>query len=134
MSERLPKPSPESLEGYQLGDTSLREWHTRLTTDAATGERNGYLATPGSRYGSTSDDCAYWALANGVACCHANGVEEDLPSSLQDSLDYLMGLAVNDHPYIAEIALEYWEFLPAGLREQLGTKREVKRILEGGDR
>lgn len=130
MLERLPKPSPESLEEYHLGDASLRDWHTRLTTDTETGERNGHLATPGSRYGSTSDDCAYWALASEVAYAHANGIDDDLV----ESLDSLMGLAVNDHPDIAQIALDYWEFLPAGLREQLGSKRDIKRMIEGGDR
>lgn len=130
MSEQIPQPSPESLEEYHLGDTSLRDWHTRLTTDTETGESNGHLATPCSRYGSTSDDCAYWALASEVAYTHANGIDDDLV----ESLDSFMGLAVNDHPDIAGIALCYWEFLPAGLRKQLGTKKDVKRLIEGGDK
>lgn len=130
MSERLSQPSPQSFEGFYLGDVSLRDWHTRLTTDAESGERTGHTDTPGSRYGTTSETCAYWALATGMAYIQETGDDLELLSLF----DSFMGLTVNDNPDIAVIVLNCWERLPVGLRRQLGTKRDVKRMIEGEGR
>ena len=60
MSERLPEQT--SLDDYRLHGRSLQQWHQWLTTDPETGEDQRHLRTFSS-YGSTSDDCAYWAIA-----------------------------------------------------------------------
>jgi hypothetical protein len=39
-----------------------------------------------------------------------------------------MGLAVNDHTDIAGLVVEYWEALPAVLREQLGDVDDVRAL------
>lgn len=128
MSEQLPH-SPESLGAFQLGDRSLADWHRWLTTDAETGEDMGHLATPGSRYGRTSDRVAYWALAGGVVLEHANGEADET----YEALEHFMGLAVNDDPSVAEVALDYWDILPLRLTNELGRRAEVKELIEGGE-
>lgn len=128
MSEHLPH-SPDSLEAFQLGDRSLADWHRWLTTDAKTGEDTGHLATPGSRYGRTSDRVAYWALAGGVVLEHANGEADETSAALE----HFMGLAVNDDPSVAEVVWDFWDILPLGLTSELGRRSEVKKLIEGGE-
>lgn len=118
MSEQTPE-QPETIHTYMLGDRSLADWHAWLTTDATTGEDTGHLQAPGSRYGRTSRDCAYWAVAAETVYAHANGVEDDL----EGSFEFCMGLVVNDNVEIADMIREYLWVLPDDLKEQLDWGR-----------
>jgi hypothetical protein len=115
MSEQTP-PAP-TMETYTLGDRTLAEWHKWLTTDPRAGEDTGGLAAPGSRYGRTSRECGYFAIAAQVVYAHANGIESQ--EDLEASLDWLMGLAINSHEDIGILVREWDWVLPEDLREQL---------------
>jgi hypothetical protein len=115
MSEQLP--SPETMDTYRLGERSLREWHKWLTTDPS-GRDTGHLDTPGSRYGRTSTDCAWWAVAAQVVYSHASGTDE--MDELEVSVDWLQGLAVNDHEDIGTLVREWAWVLPSDLKDELG--------------
>jgi hypothetical protein len=64
---------------------------------------DGDLRVPCSRYGTHSSDCADVAWQAAIAHDVANGDE----SFSEDSLDYLMGLVVNDHDDIAYLIGAY---------------------------
>lgn len=62
----------------------------------------GWLRTPGSRYGSTSAECAT------VAYQLAEKISEETGETISyDSLDHAMSLVVNDHDDVAEL-LQRW--------------------------
>ena len=54
-----------------------------------------------------------------VAYVNANGIKDDLDISL----DWLMGLAVNDSDDIGVIVADYWDQLPAELQDLLGGEQ-----------
>jgi hypothetical protein len=64
-------------------------------------------ATPGSRYGRDATDCAPWAVACHLIYVDANGEEGEV----SDSLDYYMGLAVNDSDGVEELVREHYHVL-----------------------
>lgn len=111
MNERTPQ--PETMDTYRLGDRTLAEWHQLLTTDR--GQDIGHLQVPASRYGRTTSQAAYWALAGEVAYLYANGEANDLAASL----DFMMGLAVNDHADLGELVRDHLWTLPQDLADQL---------------
>jgi hypothetical protein len=124
------QPRPSQLEVLSFHGRSLSAWHRWLTTDQDTGEHNGYLRVPCSRYGSNGDDCAWWAIAAEVVFIEANG-EDDEP---EDALDFLMCLAVNDHASVARNVRDYWQLIPEDLRAQLGVDyNEVKEMAYDAD-
>ncbi len=45
------------------------------------------------------------------------------------TLDWLMGLAVNDHGDIANLVAEFWHTLPPSLREMLGDESDVRSLV-----
>lgn len=120
MSEHPPHLDPNAepvseLDTYLLGPRSLRSWHEWLCTDQRTGEPSGHLAAPGSRYGTDANDCAWHAIA--VACVYqeANG-----PSDAPDeSMDWAMGLAVNDSDYVETIVYDNRHAVPHAVKEQV---------------
>lgn len=57
-------------------------------------KRDGDLACPCSRYGRRTSDCAPWAVAMMLIYIDANGSHGMAPFT--DSLEYNMGLVVND--------------------------------------
>lgn len=63
--------------------------------------RDGNFRVPCSRYGTDSHECA--AVAYAAAMEYATATGE--PVSL-DSLDYIMGLVVNDHDDVAHLLSE----------------------------
>jgi hypothetical protein len=112
MGEQLPQ--PETLDTIQLDGRSLSQWHAYLTTDE-TGADAGHLTVPCSRYGRTSDECAYWAIALEIIYVEANGEDHHTTAAL----DYLMELVVNDHDDPAELVRDYGYCLPGALVEVL---------------
>ena len=64
-----------------------------LTTDPDTGEDTGHLSVPCSRWGRNGADCAPVAWDLHLIYCEANGAPDDD----RESLDFYMGLVVNDH-------------------------------------
>ena len=107
MSESLPNPEVEQATLY--GKTN-EQWHDELTGDD--------LDTPGSRYGRTASDCAWWTVASMHGFIQAGGYVEDDP---QLHAEFLMGLAVNDADDIAELVMDHWHELPEEVRAQLVT-------------
>jgi hypothetical protein len=79
-----------------------REGIAYLTTDPDTGEDTGGLYVPCSRYGRNSADCApvAWRVAHLVA-------RETGEEITTESLDYAMGLVVNDHDDVAYLIRNY---------------------------
>lgn len=75
-----------------------------LTHDAETGEETGHLYVPCSRYGRNGADCA--PVAYQVATILARETGEELTT---ETLDYVMGLVVNDHDDVAYMLSEYGE-------------------------
>lgn len=75
-------------------------------------ERDGkYLKVPCSRYGRDTEDCAPVAYAAAVILAGETGEEVT-----EDSLDYVMGLVVNDHDDIEYLIRTYgieYGFSPA---------------------
>lgn len=73
-----------------------------LTHDSETGEYTGGLYVPCSRYGRNGADCApvAWRLAYLLA-------RENGEKVTTDSLDYAMGLVVNDHDDVAYVVRQY---------------------------
>src|SRR5437667_8320411 len=102
----------DRLEAVEVHGQSLVQWHKWLTTDEETGKPTGHLACPASRYGRIAADCAWWAIAGEIIYVEANGEEGDPHTSL----DYLMGLAVNDHDDIGTLVCDYWYVLPLPLK------------------
>lgn len=82
--------------------TRRRDGIAWLTTDAETGEDTGWLRVPCSRYGSTGEECApvAWRLAYLVA-------RETGEEITADTLDWAMGLVVNDHDDVAYMINQY---------------------------
>lgn len=119
----------DPLDTVLLHNRSLRDWHRHLTTNAD-GEPTGHLLCPTSRYGRTADDNAWWAIAAEAVYESALG-DEGEPT---ESLEYLMGLAVNDSVDIATLVADYWFVIPAVLHAQLGSYEDVKQLIEGGER
>ncbi len=118
MGELTP-PQRETIHTYMLGERSLHDWHAYLTTDRQTGTSTSSFRTMGNRYGYTAGEVAWWAVAAEAVYVHANGLNEEI----QDSIDYCMGLVVNDNVEIADIVREYKWALPDDLVEQLDWRR-----------
>jgi hypothetical protein len=93
---------------------SLNEWHSWLTTYPGTGDPIHYGRTPGSRYGRDSNSAAWWAIAGHTAYSYATGQGWDEPQT-EDSMKYMMGLAVNDDPSVVELVREFKDTLPTEL-------------------
>ena len=76
-----------------------------LTTDAITGEDNGHLRVPCSRYGRTSRECAptAWRVAYLVARDTGEAIT-------RDKLDHAMGLVVNDHDDVSYMIRTYGRY------------------------
>jgi len=104
------------MSDFTLNDRTLDEWHHWLTHDAETGEDLGNLRAPCSRYGRNGAECAHVAIALEWITVHANGPSDDPEASL----DYLMGLVVNDSDDPAELIASYGYALPEPLRWLLG--------------
>jgi hypothetical protein len=119
MSERPPQ---SVLETYVVDGRSLADWHTYLTTDRETGEPNGYLQTPGSKYGSTADECAWWAVAAHSTYAYLQGaVGEEYDA--EQSMEIFMELAVNDDWTLVHLVREMHGVLPSELVDMLDWER-----------
>ena len=110
---------------YVLGTRTIPEWHHHLTT-SPDGIPEGHLACPGSRYGSTSDEAAWFAIGLAAVYANANGVDEEF----EGTVDRCMSLCVNDSPEPAELILDHWFAMPRELKEQIGRKKDVRRLLK----
>ena len=102
----------QPLDTELLHGRSLADWHRWLTTDQETGEPNGHLAAPCSRYGQTADECAWYASACEAIYLHVNG-EDD---AVEMTLEFFMGLAVNNHDGVEETLRSYWYAVPEVLK------------------
>lgn len=108
----------------QLGPRTIPEWHQHLTT-SPDGTPEGHLACPGSRYGRTSDEAAWFAIGLAAVYANANGVDEEF----EGTVDHCMDLAVNDHADVATLIVDNWYALPRVIKEQIGRKKEVRRLI-----
>jgi hypothetical protein len=72
-----------------------------LTTDQD-GESTGHHATPGSRYGWNSAQCAPVAVVLAHIVAATQGEE-----TTEDDLDFAMGLVVNDHADVEYMIRNY---------------------------
>ena len=124
MSEWLPR-SESVLETYIVDGRSLGDWHRYLTTNKETGEPNGYLRTPGSKYGSTADECAWWAVAAHSTYTYLQGaVGEEYDA--EESMELFMELAVNNHWGLVHLVREMKGVLPSELVDMLDWDRAVE--------
>jgi nucleotide-binding universal stress UspA family protein len=85
-----------------------------LTHDQETGEDTGHLLVPCSRWGRNGAECAAVAWDLHLIYCEANGAPDDE----RESLDFYMGLVVNDHDDVASLIREH------GTAEQLERYHE----------
>jgi hypothetical protein len=120
MSERPPQPSV--LETYIVDRRSLQGWHDWLLTDGKTGEYIGWDETPGSRYGSTRDECAWWAVAAHSTYTYLqSAVGEHYEAA--ESVEIFMELAVNNDWKLVHLVREMQGVLPRELVDLLDWDR-----------
>jgi hypothetical protein len=112
--------APE-LDTYILGSRSLTNWHDFLTTDHYTGQPNGHLPVPCSRYGRDGSESAWWAIAAQAAYSYATGQDEDL----EQGMDHFMSLAVNDDPSLMSLVSEFRCVVPTELDEKLDWDQAI---------
>ena len=98
----------------ELAGQPAAYWHAWLTTDQTTGEDTGRLGCPGSRYGYTAREVAYWAIAAAVVAEADNG-----PGDTEEALDAWMGYAVNDDGRVADRVWPGRAMLGADVADQL---------------
>jgi hypothetical protein len=112
MNSEKPPTGVESseLDTYRICGRSLNEWHTWLTTYPGT----GWQRTPGSRCGRDTNSAAWWAIAAHTAYAYATGQGWG-PAETEDSMKYMMGLAVNDDASVVELVREMKHILPTEL-------------------
>jgi len=118
------EPAQPTLETYELYGRSLQAWQHWLCTDQATGKPTGNDHVSASRYGSTSADCACWALAAEIVFVEASGADDP-----EVSLDHMMRLAVNNHDDIGLLVYDNWYAVPECLKEMIGTRDELRELL-----
>jgi hypothetical protein len=123
-----PELEPRPSEAHLLHGHPIEYWYTWLTTNTATGESHAHLATPVSRYGKTTGDVAWWAVAAEYAYTTVCGDESDGEAGLH----YMMSLSVNDSHEIADLIHDTWRDLPKTLRDRFGTLDDVKELRNGG--
>lgn len=103
-----------------------------MITTAAEVERLTKLASadrgdaPGSRYGRWHTSYVPFAVAGQLVMADSNGVEDD--ESERESLDYIIGLVVNDSASVADIIANGWHVIPRALRQELGGLRHVRAL------
>lgn len=115
MPETEPQAEQSALDTYTIGDRSLRDWHRFLTTDKDGTYFGDQYSVPASRYGRTAADCAWYALAIECVYVDANGEPDDLEASL----DYSMGLCVNDNDSVMQLLREHTHAIPIEVLEHL---------------
>jgi hypothetical protein len=110
MSEVLSSADQSELDNYLIGGYGLNTWHHRLTADPETGLPIGHERT----HGRDANSAAWWAIAAHTAYNYATGQAwSDIET--QESLDYFMGLAVNDHESMYELVRDFKQILPEEL-------------------
>jgi hypothetical protein len=112
------QPERSELESYRLGDLSLASWHARLITDQQTGASIRHLIVPDSRYGSTCEQAAWWAVAAQAAYSHVADA-----TNTPESFEYFMALAVNDDASIYALVYDFRSVLPKDLDDLLDWER-----------
>jgi hypothetical protein len=121
-------PEPESLDNYLLAGKSLHQWRGWLTVNHTTGANESHKRTPGSRYGRTSDECAWYVLAATVAYTESADYPNSF-SAVEITMDTCQSLAVNDSPEVAEMIVDSWHVIPECLRAMIGDEEDVKGLL-----
>lgn len=121
MEEKERLSIPAELDHYILGGRSLQDWHDFLTTDHYNGQPAGHLETPGSRYGSTANQAAWWAIAGYAAYSYATGDDHEAAQNM----DHFMGMAVNDVPLLAELVKDFRWVVPTELDGMLDWERAL---------
>jgi hypothetical protein len=118
----VPELQQSPLYEYRLAGKSLAEWHTYLTTDPATGQPVGHLRAASCQYGRCANSAAWWAIAAHSAYAYATGQAWD-DAQTADSINYFMGLAVNDDPSVCELVREFRPVLTPDLVDNLDWDR-----------
>jgi len=107
-------PQPETLDTYELNGRSLQAWHDYLTHDAE-GNYTGNLDTPDSNYGRDAEACSWHAISLECVFAWING-GSDAPAA---SMDYSMGLVVNNSDYVETGIYDYRYAIPDALKEKI---------------
>lgn len=84
-----------------------------------------HLRVPCSRYGSTTDEVAWYAVCAEYAYNHVLGYDSD-PAV---GLEFMMGLAVNDSPEIATVIHDTYPDLPHALRDKIAPDSEIREMM-----
>lgn len=111
MTERM---FGQQEEERLLYGRSNQDWHDELAGED--------LPTPGTRYGETSSEVAWWAVGAMHGFEAAGGVIEDDPTP---HAEFLMSCAVNDEDDIAELVFDHWSNLPQDVTVHLNTPMEA---------
>lgn len=127
MSERPPE--PETLDTYVVARKSLRQWLGWLNTHPDTGEDLTHHRTPGSRYGRTGGETAYFALAAALVYVELVGFGGD-KEEFEISLGTYQHLAVNDRPEVAEMIADSWYVVPQCIRDVIGEEADVRGLYD----
>jgi len=85
--------------------------------------QHGNLYVPGSRYGLDTEDCSWWAIA-----CQQIAVAEGC-DDYESTLDYYMGLAVNNSDSMAEFVYENRYNVTRTVLRHLGGLRTIKELI-----
>lgn len=91
---------------------NAEDWHQQLVPT----RREGYLETPGSRYGTNADQCAWWAVAALSVYEHGGGE----PDEAGLFLEYAMSCITNDDEDIGRFLQNNVTVIPKELRRRLG--------------
>lgn len=113
------RPRVEIYEQAVILDRTAEEWHTQLTTNED-GESTGHLATPASRYGRNSQECAWYA----VAALAAYSADAHEPEGADAFLEYVMRRVVNDDEEVATFLREHQERIPEEVRQLINIQEE----------
>ena len=113
MSESQPTPPEQERQPALYGRTAS-EWHAFLAGDN--------LDVPCSRYGRTSDEVAWWAVASMYVYDYYYPGEMDYPEGYADNA---MSMAVNDNDSLGPFVNEHIYVVPREVINNL--------TIEGGD-
>jgi hypothetical protein len=117
----------DAQRGAVLAHQATPRQFSRVTPQS--GLPIGHERTAGNRYGRDANSAAWWAIAAHTAYSYATG-QAWSNTETQESLDYFMRLAVNDHESVYELVRDFKQILPEelGLPAVLGRGRSAQLL------